>query len=313
MSRKHGPRRKAFTLVELLVVIAIIGILVALLLPAVQYSRESARRTQCTNNLHQVGIAIHTHVDSHKVFPTGGDTPWPAITDNLDPKSGAPFGPKKQGLGWAFQILPFFENETIYNLKVESQLDGKVIADYLCPSRRWNPRFGGTNVLMDYAAATPGKVLDDYGGTLWQGAIWSVPHNQTWNGIIARTNWDRFTNSEAGSTDPFGFSGILDGASNTLMIAEKRLDLDRYYSGDWHDDRGWTDGWDPDVIRSTTAPFAKDGSGDVSGYEFGSAHPVGFNCLYGDGAVKFTPYIADRVNFNRLGDRQDGTTTNVQP
>ena len=96
-----------FTLVELLVVIAIIGILVALLLPAIQAAREAARRTQCKNQLKQIGLAIHHHVDSHKVFPTGGAIIYPKIEDYVE--NGKPFGPDKQGLGWAYQILPYLE------------------------------------------------------------------------------------------------------------------------------------------------------------------------------------------------------------
>ncbi len=92
--------RSAFTLVELLVVIAIIGILVALLLPAIQAAREAARRTQCKNQLKQIGLAIQNHVDTYRVFPTGGagldvhiaKTTW---------STARPFGPDKQGLNWS--------------------------------------------------------------------------------------------------------------------------------------------------------------------------------------------------------------------
>ena len=103
-----------FTLVELLVVIAIIGILVALLLPAIQAARESARRTQCMNQVRQMIQAMHNHADTYKVFPTGGVEPWPKIEDYS--KNGKPFGVKKQGFSWAFQILPFLEENAVHNI-----------------------------------------------------------------------------------------------------------------------------------------------------------------------------------------------------
>src|SRR5690606_18074104 len=105
-----NPRHlRGFTLVELLVVIAIIGILVAMLLPAVQSAREAARRTTCQNNLRQIAIAMHSHHDAIKHFPTGG---WGYVwTGDPDRGSG-----RKQPGGWAFSILPYMEQNSLEQL-----------------------------------------------------------------------------------------------------------------------------------------------------------------------------------------------------
>src|SRR5688572_23943665 len=130
--RGFNPRRCAFTLVELLVVIAIIGVLVALLLPAVQAAREAARRTQCKNQVKQIMLSMQNHESALKAFPSGGIGPWPDIkfylTDstpsnpNATP-SGSPLGPEKQGLSWAFQILPYLEGQTTYRVTKQADMN----------------------------------------------------------------------------------------------------------------------------------------------------------------------------------------------
>jgi prepilin-type N-terminal cleavage/methylation domain-containing protein len=106
--------RLGFTLIELLVVIAIIGVLIALLLPAVQKVREAANRAHCANNLKQIGLAIHNFHDTYGVFPTTGG--WWATGPAYD-SSGTPFGYKYQTAGWMFQILPFIEQDNLYKLQ----------------------------------------------------------------------------------------------------------------------------------------------------------------------------------------------------
>src|SRR5438270_7532937 len=111
MKRSLLKLRIGFTLIELLVVIAIIGVLIALLLPAVQKIREAANRTQCANNLKQIGLAVHNFHDTNGVFPTQGG--WWSTGVAYDP-SGAPYSYKYQTAGWAFQILPYIEQENLY-------------------------------------------------------------------------------------------------------------------------------------------------------------------------------------------------------
>jgi len=304
--RQRVPR--GFTLVELLVVIAIIGVLVALLLPAVQAAREAARRMQCTNNLKQMGLAIHNHENTLLVYPTGGTIPWPDI--NCYQQNGAPYGPDKQGLSWSYQILSYAEGGATYAITTQSQLEAIGVNFFFCPSRR-KPVRQGTRFLMDYASATPAPegTWNDT-NTFWQDGNGTVPSGKTWRGIIVRTNWQQGTpcqtGNTVGSTAPTQPGSVTDGLSNTMLISEKRLKPQNYNSGDWHDDRGWTDGWDPDTVRSTGWIPARDmnTSADV-GFQFGSAH-ANLNVLFGDGSVRGINYNIDAVTFNRLGDRMDG-------
>ncbi len=367
-----GRRSAGFTLVELLVVIAIIGILVALLLPAIQAAREAARRTECKNKLRQIGLGVLNHVDSLKVFPTGGTGPSPKIEDFVD-SSRKPFGVKKQGLGWGYQILPYLEEGAVRGLTTQEELQQVSIPLYVCPSRRQGQvsstrvglvkltdyasaqpctltvpasvsGLGSLGISMPYTPVDPSNLAAQHMTTLlysfWGGknnagpaiSVKQIPYRSgVYDGVIVRS---RFRISPAPpfadyAPDPAKPSQISDGSSKTMMIGEKFVRSDLYEGGSYSDDQGWTDGWDPDTVRSTCIPPFQDSDGIAFSFTplngttdyfgenadvvfFGAVHTGGINAAFADGSVHSISYEVDPVAFNRLGAKDDGEVVDTQ-
>ncbi len=292
------PGSRGFTLVELLVVIAIIGILVALLLPAVQAAREAARRTECSNHLKQLGLAFHNHHDTYKFLPHGGQHWSHAPSYNT---SGSPEIGSGQLAGWGFQILPFLEQTQLWeggnkttNSDRQIQVMGAAVEAFFCPSRR-SPQALPSQASWYGPSGNYPHAPTDYAGCCVQsasvGAVVQNPNTTTPN-----------TNKAFLIT----FAGITDGTANVLMVGEKRLNRTLLGQYQTDDNEGYTCGWDHDAMRaSNQAPLPDPKSGDGQ-LRFGSSHPGGFMSVFVDGSVHFISYTIDLTTFDRVGLRSDG-------
>ncbi len=288
--------RNGFTLIELLVVIAIIGVLIALLLPAVQAAREAARRIQCVNNLSQVALALHSYEDSHEVLPPGVVNPTGPILDQ----------PNGYHFGWITQILPYIEQRNVYN-HLNYQVSvydpsnttcrNTAIQCLLCPSDGYSHRYGSGETPSNYAGC----------------------HNGVEAPIDADNHGLLFLNSAIRGED------IPDGRALTILVGEHRIveqqPIPYGAAPAPAPDLGWASGTRA-TLRNTDDPPNVYGQGRypsifggnpppqplppnfVGGYS--SYHSGGANTAFADGSVKFIKNSISRAVFHALGNRADG-------
>lgn len=294
--------RLAFTLVELLVVIAIIGILVGMLLPAVQMVREAARRTQCLNNMRQLGLAVQSFHDVRRRLP---------------PARGA-----DEFLTWPIYIMPQLELSNLYDgydfTKKYSMQNPELLQSPMktmfCPTRR-----NGAELSLAEAQDAPIGATGDYAGNAGSSEFfnllqdWSKFNNPT-DGIFSSgfASDNEVVNGILikGGIGRYKLQDVRDGTSNTFFMGEKALNADHL---------GQPGGWGDNSIYNGDEPFSfmriggplipiKQGTTSFDGYlpAFGSFHPGICNFSLGDGSTKAIAADVDPETLRRLCSRNDG-------
>lgn len=315
----RNRNRDGFTLVELLVVIAIIGVLVALLLPAVQAAREAARRMGCANNFKQIGLAFHNHHDVRNKFVTGGnDGQYPTWATPSNWTANNTGSQARAGWSWEYQLLPYMEQGNLYETLSDATVRATPVAIYTCPTSRAPTAYG--NVYRSDYAACSGTTIDKNGNGMIVGTSYTDP-----TGVVRYTH------------PVLTMGSALDGLSNTLLASEKWLNPEAQGTSiDGGENESWCNaGWDQDHVRRTgdgTATFAcvncfgkRDGSSTTTDYRpkpniqapratsgtiwqdlFGSSHPGGLNVVLGDGSVRFVAFELDYKVWAAYGTRAGG-------
>ncbi|MCA9059295.1 MAG: DUF1559 domain-containing protein [Planctomycetaceae bacterium] len=303
MFRLFQPARsRGFTLIELLVVIAIIAILIALILPAVQQAREAARRTQCRNNLKQIGLALHNYHDAHGCFPPGWIAVDPVTRMHAAHHAGS-------GVGWGTMILPYLEQVNLYNqfnpnVWISDPLNkpflNTTVPTYLCPSdpqpERWQIEEEGS----------PGTVLAELPTANYIGAFGTEEldgcENPPGTAPVAtngqcRGNGILYHNSRTKMRD------ITDGTTNTFVVGERRT----------NPDLGWYSTW-AGMVPEGEESFqrilgsADHAPNDPSAHfdDFSSVHTGGAQFLLGDGSCRFISENIDRKVYQSLATIRGG-------
>lgn len=332
----HHRNAAGFTLVELLVVIAIIGILISLLLPAVNAAREAARRAQCINHLKQIGLAALQHEGAHGFFPSGGwSKEWTA-----DPNRG--YGKDQPG-SWQYNILAFLEEQSTHDLgkglvstKFEQALrtmHATSLSVFHCPSRRAARPYPGKWITCYNSSVNvlPSFAKSDYAANGGDGVISSgdppymrVPRDYA-EADDPEFAWTKTTDPETIQyhtgimyyRSEIKHRHIKDGTSKTYLAGEKYLNVRSYsftdpsfgdnqslYTGyEWDNTR--LTYWDPEDPDDLYGP-RRDNANDFFWFAFGSAHAGGFNAVLCDGSVHHMTFDLDREIHRRLGNRHDG-------
>ena len=313
MKQSFGTRRSqhAFTLVELLVVIAIIGLLVGLLLPAVQSAREAARRLECSNNQRQVALAMHEYHDGFLSFPLGGYDYVGMYLYELDREAKV----CNQGVTWLHFILPYLEQQPLHDSFMEEiqkchhardfRLRHTILSGMSCPTDSASPKVGIRHGFQ-------GNYVMCAAGTTSFGR-WGNTESLSLNGITYQLSKTRFKD-------------ITDGSSKTLLGSELILVPNKSEELDGLDGRGMYQqshqyghlfvAWYPPntslpdtaedlCISALKAPCFRDRRGDMATYAR-SYHPAGINASLADGSVRFISNHVSRAIFQWLGARNDG-------
>lgn len=337
-----SKNRNAWSLIELLIVIAIITLLLNLSLPAVRKSREASRRTQCQNNLRQIGVATNMFLSGRRHFPTAGGN-----AEDFDTV------PAKHGFeraGWMFQLLPYTEQQSLYDqghrVSVLEPLSpsGKRLIEipiplYTCPGRglrisRPSPD-GIQYALCDYAG-----VIADWIGNQWANTPLPLEEDmkRTWRGIIVkgghflRIDPDR-NSGDSEDADPrkteyvsykrISPADVTDGLSKTILVMEKSVYSREYRSSgtedEYWEEPGWPHGAHWVTMRLYLRPLQPDDNEirpDVE-HGFGSPHTGVVNAAFGDGSVRaismdidsgYDSGTVDSSIFGRLSIRDDSKT-----
>jgi prepilin-type N-terminal cleavage/methylation domain-containing protein len=307
----RSPR--AFTLVELLVVIAIIGVLTALILPAVQHAREAARRMSCQNNLKQIGLGLHGYHDTFRTFPPGALISIPPTVTTIcgsgngflavDVIGEAAQGAARHGTSWMLRILPYIEQGTLYDqwdfhrsVIGNSTVAGTDVAIYYCPSRRNRV----TNRAIMFANWSAGG--NDYGGCIGACNGWhNCGRHETWVVVQGRRPLDSCRGIFAVQRGT-RMADVTDGTGMTIMVGEvQRLD-------EGTDVTTSRDGWAVGGV-STHFSTCSDGCEGINASHFeepGSQHDGGALFTMTDGAVHFLAETIDKQILKALGSRGEG-------